>query len=201
MCSTTSCSFPLLKCWNSTESPWEFLRREPKTQQLQCTESRSHDAFVLEKGIYPVLGGKQDLRSQHLLSSLALRVLEARHITTVWLKIYTLSDMFSLIFLPTLSPAFCWELFKVREWLLSQLFCYSFSESQTLELWICNKCGLTKVKHCGNGECIVVLVNLCVWQKRQWLYLWNSVDFQLQIISGNARQDLSLTLFTVYCRD
>lgn len=42
--------------------------------------------------------GKQDLRSQHLLSSLALWVLEARHITAVWLKIYTLSDMFSLIF-------------------------------------------------------------------------------------------------------
>ncbi|CAB1417479.1 unnamed protein product, partial [Pleuronectes platessa] len=56
----------------SRESLWEFVRREPKTQQRRCTESCSHDTFVLEKGIYPVLGGRQDLRSQHLLSSLVL---------------------------------------------------------------------------------------------------------------------------------
>lgn len=57
MCFTTSCSSPSLKCWNCARSLWEFLKREPKTQKLRYTESRSHDTFVLGKGIYPVFGG------------------------------------------------------------------------------------------------------------------------------------------------
>lgn len=97
MCSTTSCSLPFLKCWNSTGSPWEFLRREPKTTASVHREPLPWHICTGE-GDLSCFGGKQDLRSQHLLSSLALWVLEARRITTVWLKIYTLSDMFSLIF-------------------------------------------------------------------------------------------------------
>lgn len=80
--------------------------------------------------------GKQDLRSQHLLSSLALWVLEARHITAVWLKIYTLSDMFSLIFSKPYLLHFCWELFKVREWLC--LNCIATVAASRTEVWILN---------------------------------------------------------------
>ena len=58
----------------SRESLWEFVRREPKTQQRRCTESCSHDTFVLEKGIYPVLG---EARSEISASALQLGTVSA----------------------------------------------------------------------------------------------------------------------------
>lgn len=86
--------------------------------------------------------GKQDLRSQHLLSSLALWVLEARHITTVWLKIYTLSDMFSLIFSKPYLPRFAESCLRWRSGSCLNCFATNFKhlECQTTKVWIFNKC-------------------------------------------------------------
>lgn len=122
MCFAPSCSLLFLKCGNSAGSPWEFLKREPKTQQLQCTESRSHDTFVLGKGIYPVLG---EARSEISASALQLGTVSAggkAHHQRLIKDLYPFRHVFSH-FQKTISPAFCWELFKVREWHLSPLFC------------------------------------------------------------------------------
>lgn len=104
-------------------------------------------------------------------------------------------------FLQTLSPAFCWELFKVREWPLSQLFCCSFHNPQQLMCgFLINVFSLTKVKYAVAEDVKGIYSFLILKQSK------NHYVFKILLICSfglspvNASLDLSWTSFTLFSK-